>query len=65
MTMWEHDIYPLRNLTISHTPSKGEELDRERTVNDLNEKSKQGWELVAVVPAGVEWVAFLRRPVSR
>ena len=30
----------------------------------LNERGWQGWELVAVVTAGLDYVAFLKRPAE-
>ena len=61
---WEYLIAVTRNLAISGDPgSFGEEnLDRDRTVEELNEYGAEGWELVSIQPAGAEWLATFKRP---
>ena len=58
---WEYRIWAARNLT-SHAEiaSASELVDRQRTVNDLNQWDEEGWELVSLVPGGAEWIAVLR-----
>ena len=60
---WEYLIVVTRNLTISGPESFGQEnLDRETTVNELNEYGAEGWELVSLQLAGAEWLATFKRP---
>ena len=62
---WEYRIEPTRNLTShSEIASESEMVDRQRTVNDLNQWDQEGWELVSLAPGGAEWIAVLRRPTS-
>ena len=59
--LYEYEIKRLRPLMVSDHP--GIVDDVKKTVADLNECGSDGWELVSVVPAGEEWLAFLKRPV--
>lgn len=63
--LYEYKVERLRALTISSSfdNHEGEVNDIEQTVADLNKWARDDWELVSVVPAGAEWLAFLKRPV--
>ena len=60
---YEYEIKKLRILSISEDDPDGGENDIKQTVADLNKWARDDWELVSVVPAGAEWLAFLKRPV--
>lgn len=52
-----------RNLTIRGPEAiERENLDRETTVNGLNDYGAEGWELVSLLPTGAEWLAIFKRP---
>ena len=61
---YEYKIKRLRTLSISPSFAnyKSEVADINRTVADLNKWALDDWELVSVVPAGAEFLAFLKRP---
>ena len=60
---WEYLIIVIRNLSIGGPESFGQEnLIRESTVDELNEYGAEGWELVSLQLAGVEWLAIFKRP---
>ena len=59
---YEYMIKRLRPLTISEDDPDGGENNLNQTVADLNKWACDDWELVSVVPAGAEFLAFLKRP---
>ena len=60
--LYRYRVERLRAISIS--PSFECEInDISQTVSDLNKWGSDGWELVSVVPAGTEWLAFLKKPV--
>ena len=61
MAVWEYLLEPLRNLEVGKGLQASEEVDRARTGNDLNALGAEGWELVTLQPAGVEWLAVFKR----
>lgn len=61
--LYEYKIKKLRILSISEDDPDGGENNIKQTVADLNKWARDDWELVSVVPAGAEWLAFLKRPV--
>ncbi len=66
MTQWEYKIEVTRNLqSRDYGNMSSEHLDRKRTENELNLFGEDGWELVSLQPAGVEWLAVLKRPVDQ
>ncbi len=64
---YEYRIERLRVISISPSMAnyESEVVDIRQTVSDLNKWARDGgWELVSVVPAGAEWLAFLKRPAG-
>ena len=59
--LYEYEIKRLRPLMVSD--HSGINNDIKQTIYDLNKLGQDGWELVSVVPAGAESLAFLKRPV--
>ena len=66
MMPWEYKVEVTRNLQSRDNGNMSSEyLDRKRTENELNRLGEDGWELVSLQPAGVEWLAVLKRPVDQ
>lgn len=64
----KHKFISLFPLHMPEDPSPQQTLrvehDRAAAIITLDQASREGWEVVSVVPAGDDWLALLRQPVS-
>ena len=61
---YEYTIKRLHPLSVADGDPCGGEDSIKQAVTNLNEWACDDWELVSVVPANAEFLAFLKRPVK-